>query len=100
MSGGSYNYLYIWASDPQQLVSRRADLEAMADRLAELPYAKDAAQETKEILALIDQVGDQIAARGRVIADVWHAVEWWDSADYGEDKVREALAAYLDARAS
>jgi hypothetical protein len=28
------------------------------------------------------------------LADVWKAVEWWDSCDSGEDAVEEALKKY------
>jgi hypothetical protein len=34
------------------------------------------------------------AVRVRRLATVWHAVEWWDSANSSEDQVHKALAAY------
>lgn len=82
MSGGSYDYLYFHAPD---LGGRRGQLEAMAERLEGLPYAAKAAAATRRILA---DLGDES------LADVWHAVEWWDSADYGEEQVRDAVSKY------
>jgi len=94
MSGGAYEYLYVWAGDLDELIKRRGDLEAMSERLSGLPYAKDAALETERLLAMIQRFEIQVRARGEALKDVWHAVEWWDSADYGEDQVKEALARY------
>lgn len=93
MSGGSYNYLYT-AQDLEDLRSRRYDLEEMAARLAGLGYAQDAARETEELLLLYRQWETRASVRMRRLADVWHAVEWWDSNDSGEGEVRQALANY------
>ena len=93
MSGGSYNYLYT-AMDLEDLQARRHDLEDMATRLAGLGYAQDAARETEELLLLFRQWETRAAVRLKRLTDVWHAVEWWDSNDSGEDAVREALTKY------
>ncbi|MET7687962.1 hypothetical protein ABZT06_08275 [Streptomyces sp. NPDC005483] len=93
MSGGSYNYL-CYMQDLEDLQSHRHDLEEMASRLAGLGYAQDAARETEELLLLLRQWETRAAARVQRLADVWHAVEWLDSSDSGEDGVREALAKY------
>lgn len=85
MSGGAYDYLY-WKVP--ELGGHRGQLEAMAERLEGLPYAADAAAATRRILA---------AVNNEALANVWRAVEWWDSGDYGEDQVREALAKYESA---
>lgn len=93
MSGGSYNYLcHAW--DLDKLLEQEHDLQAMAARLAGLGWAKDAARETEELLVLLRQW--QVAADVRVerLKDVWKAVEWWDSCDWSEDRVRSALAEY------
>jgi hypothetical protein len=95
MSGGSYDYLYtVTRDDLGDIDSRRGTLREMADRLAGLGYAQDAAAETEELLLLLRQW--EVRARVRIerLAEVWHAVEWWDSSDSGEDGVRQALAAY------
>jgi len=92
VSGGSYGYLY-GKSELGEL-EFNPDLPEMAARLAGLGYAEDAARETEELLVLMRQW--QIRAQVRVerLADVWKAVEWWDSSDSGEDGVKAALARY------
>ncbi|MFD0853580.1 hypothetical protein ACFQ07_15190 [Actinomadura adrarensis] len=94
MSGGSYDYLYVWTNDIQQLIARRHHLKAMAERLAGLPYARDAAIETERIAAALERLEIQVTARAEALDDVWKAVEWWDSGDWGEDAVKKALAEY------
>ncbi|WP_329390290.1 hypothetical protein [Streptomyces sp. NBC_01716] len=93
MSGGSYNYL-CHAFDLDDLVRRRGSLREMADRLAGLGYAQDAARETEELLVLLQQWEVRTQVRIKRLEDVWKAIEWWDSSDYSEGDVREALAAY------
>lgn len=94
MSGGSYNYLYLHT---QGLEAQRGDIEAMRDRLQELeaqrvPGAALAARQTRMVLNHLT-----LAERSaQALSEVWHAVEWWDSADYGEDQVREVLAEFKE----
>lgn len=94
MSGGSYNYLYVWADDLGELINRRQDLKDMSERLSGLRWAKDAAIETERILAAIERLEIQLHVRAEPLAAIWRAIEWWDSGDSGEDAVREALAKY------
>lgn len=82
MSGGSYDYLY-WRVP--ELGGHRHQLEAMAERLEALPYATGVAAATRRILEAISD---------EKLADVWRAVEWWDSGDYGEDQVRQVIDEY------
>lgn len=96
MSGGSYNYL-CYASDLEDLVGKQQDLQEMVDRLAGLGYAQDAASESLELLLMLRQLQVHIEARMRRLKDVWKAIEWWDSSDYGEDQVKAALAKYREA---
>ncbi|WP_030757260.1 hypothetical protein [Streptomyces sp. NRRL F-5135] len=93
MSGGSYNYACA-ALNLEDLVGKRGDLREMADRLAGLGYAEDAAKETEELLVLLNQWSVRAEVRLNRLADVWHAVEWWDSNDSSETRVHEALAKY------
>jgi hypothetical protein len=95
MSGGSYNYLgVICIDDLEELLGKESELREMADRLAGLGYAEDAARETEELLVLLRQWRIRAEVRVKRLGDVWHAVEWWDSNDYSEDRVKEALAKY------
>lgn len=96
MSGGSYNYL---AEHPAgDLEARRGSIEAMRDRLAGLeaegvPGAARAHRLTRYVLIHLDLA----EARAQELADAWHAVEWRDSCDWGDDTMHEALARWLAA---
>jgi hypothetical protein len=92
MSGGSYEYL-CW-KQPRELLAKQDAVQQMADRLAGLGYARDAAKETQAFLLTLRQFENRIEAMQDRLSDVWHAVEWWDSGDSGEDGVRAALAKY------
>jgi hypothetical protein len=85
MSGGSYDYLCF-----SEFAEAPEPLRRMAERLAGLPYAAKAAADTAGI---VDMLGEA-ARRAERLNDVWHAIEWWDSGDYGEDEARKVLAAY------
>lgn len=93
MSGGSYNYLCD-AFDLDDLIAKQASLREMADRLAGLDDAKDAAMETEQLLVMLQQW--EVRARVRVdrLREVWKAVEWADSGDRSEGSIQEALATY------
>jgi hypothetical protein len=93
MSGGSYNYLcHVWEAD--EMLAKLNDLLEMSTRLAGLGYAEDAAKETEELICIINQAKVRIVTRMNRLKNVWHAVEWWDSADYSESQVKEALEKY------
>ncbi|MGK5530881.1 hypothetical protein [Streptomyces sp. URMC 129] len=91
MSGGSYNYLYCHVGG---LEAQSGDIEAMAKRLEEMdfPGRHIAAEHTRLILSLFAAA----EALGQRLSDVWHAVEWRDSGDVGDDEVRHALEKYRD----
>lgn len=93
MSGGSFDYLCFNTDD---LSGRRRMVEEMARRLEKLPYASEAAADTRRIIALLDET----QALGEQLADVWQAVEWWASGDSGEEQAQEALTAYRDTAAA
>lgn len=85
ISGGSYNYLYC------QDVGLIPDaLARMAERLAGLPYAGTAAADTAEIVKSLERI-TELADR---LSSVWHAIEWWDSGDRGEDQTRLVVEHY------
>lgn len=93
MSGGSFNYL-CWATDLEDLLSKRSSLTEMADALAEKDYARDAAQETEALRRDLTAFSVRIEVAVKRLSDVWHAVEWWYSGDGNEDDLHEALAKY------
>jgi hypothetical protein len=87
MSGGSYNYLF---TRVRSLGEQRSDLERMALNLEALPWAAQAAAATRQCLTLIDEA-ERLAD---TLSDVWHAIEWWDSCDWGEQDARPKVEAY------
>ena len=91
MSGGSFNYLYCKSIDKLLWTE---DLKRMADALAELGYAQDAAKATHQVILSIRRAQAEIEAGVEALSGVWKAVEWWVSCDWGEDSVKEALAEY------
>ena len=92
MSGGSYNYLCHVSAD--ELMVKQNDIQDMADRLAGLGYADDAAKETQFLLLAVRQYENRITASIDRLNKVWKAVEWWDSSDGSEDGVKTALEDY------
>ena len=94
MSGGSYDYLCY--KDSAQLLGGEADddLQEMADSLAKLKYANDAAKETQDILLTIRQSRNRIESSVARLSGLWHDLEWWVSGDSGEDEFKEALEKY------
>lgn len=90
MSGGSYNYLCNAYAD--DIMSRVETMREMAGRLDDV--CPKAAGKTREILAIYRELDQRIDE----LRDIWKAVEWRDSCDWGEDQLAEAAAEY-EARA-
>lgn len=103
MSGGSFNYLarqYDVDGAAGVIAARQGDLLRMAHALESL--CPEAAEETRVFVSggtvgqrcrsLVD-AADRHAQR---LAPLWHAVEWFYSSDYGQDRVDEAVAAYRE----
>lgn len=101
MSGGSYNYLH--SRDAGDLMgdgSAICDLQDMADRLAGLGWAADAAKDAFDLIAIVRTQKTRVDAALARLEPVFHAVEWWDSCDWSEDRVRDALSMYRGEDAS
>lgn len=93
MSGGSYNYL-CYASDLEDLLAKRSDLAAMADRLNTLSDTEDVFGETEDLRLMIIAVERRVSVYLKRLAPVWKAIEWWDSCDWSEETFRKVLAEY------
>ncbi len=70
------------------------ELQQMADRLAGLGYADDAARDTLQTLVEVRQARSRIQARLDRLCEVWRAVERWDCNCGSERVVRAAIADY------
>jgi hypothetical protein len=90
VSGGSFNYLcHRDASD----VFTDDELRRMAAALSELGYsAKEPAERTMALLRKREEIQQEIDA----LRDVWQAVEWRESCDWGEDQMWVAIGRYLE----
>jgi hypothetical protein len=101
MSGGSYNYLH--SKDAEALLTNSADAEElkfMAARLADFGDAGQAAralaleihQDVENLRAQLEKIDDKM----RRASAVFRSVEWCDSLDSTEVRVRESLEAFND----
>ena len=93
MSGGSYNYLFMQLSDDVYDFSALAEMESMASRLIELGYV-DAGKETLHLKYTIEQSMARTEVMLERLADVWKAVEYYDSSDSGIERVEEEIKKY------
>jgi len=97
VSGGSYNYLCHVADieGPLKLVDRQHDLESMRDALA-AEGAEDAAKATEALREELAALEKQFTDKVHELANVWKALEWWHSGDWGEERFREALETWRE----
>lgn len=94
MSGGAYNYLCF--KDPAEIAAAHEVFREMANRLAEICPDSSAARDTTAMAVRLETLIHDINELGCRAREVWRAVEWRASGDYGDDQVREAVAAYAD----
>jgi hypothetical protein len=79
--------------DPQQLIESEEILQEMSDWLAREGY-KEAANGTQSLIEEIRIFINRIEAKAESLQDVWKAVEWYSSSDWGKDSVDEAVENY------
>lgn len=93
MSGGSYNYLC--DRDARDLVGDwYSTLQEMSEDLHSVFPNTKADIHTDELVRLIGHLSVEIERRSKALQDVWHAVEWWRSCDYGYGEVDVAVKLY------
>lgn len=91
MSGGSFNYLY--CRDIDELMNNTSDLEEMRDYLISYGY-EDIAKDTQRLIEYIKSAECVIGTLKDMLEPVFHAVEWYESGDYGKEKMIEVLEKY------
>lgn len=91
MSGGSFNYLY--CKDTDELMSNTSDLEEMREYLISYGY-EDIAKDTQRLIEYIKSANCVIGTLKEMLEPVFHAVEWYESADWGKERMIEALEKY------
>lgn len=91
MSGGSFNYLCYREVD--ELINSQDDLESMRNTLIKYGY-EDIAKDTQRLIEHIKSARRTIETLGNMLEPVFHAVEWYESGDYGEDTMIKILEKY------
>lgn len=99
MSGGSFEYLY--RREAYELLSefQFEMVESMALELAKADGG-DAAIATWELIGALKTIKRTLIdldVSTEALREVWHAMEWWQSNDIGEDGFEKALATYREA---
>jgi hypothetical protein len=86
MSGGSFNYLF-----SRELIDS-SDINEMATAILKLANGTQtkAWKDTFSILQKVQEIRDLQVK----LHDVWHAVEWYHSNDYGWDQAVETILEY------
>ena len=91
MSGGSFNYLCY--RDTEALFNRLSDLEDMRESLIQYGY-EDIAKDTQRLIEYIKSAECVIGTLKDMLEPVFHAVEWYESADYSKETMIEILEKY------
>lgn len=91
MSGGSLNYLCY--KEPAQLFDHINDMEAVEAVLLSEGY-DDIARDVRRLIEYVKTAENRIGVLHDNLKDVFHAIEWYNSADYGKDTMLEAFKKY------
>lgn len=91
MSGGSLNYLY--CKEPAELFERIYDMEIVEDVLLREGYC-DIARDVRRLIEYVKTAENRITVLHNNLKDVFHAVEWYISADYGKGTMLKAFEEY------
>lgn len=91
MSGGSFNYLYL--KEVPELMASVTDIEDMSDICIKKHYY-DVAKDLTRLAEYIRSAETRISILHKQLRDVMHAIEWYESCDYGEDDLEKAIVKY------
>ena len=91
MSGGSLNYL-CYAEVPD-IIGRTRDMEDVEHTLIRLGYT-DIAEDVRRLIEYCISASIRIGVLAEQLNDVFHDVEWYDSADIGKETLIERLEQY------
>lgn len=97
MSGGSLNYLYIKEDEHLFEPQTVDDLETAAAVLVAKGYM-DIAKDVLRLAEYIKSATIRVSTLHEQLGDVLHSVEWYLSADYGDDTLRRHLEEYRAGR--
>jgi hypothetical protein len=91
MSGGSHNYL-CYAEMPD-IVGRTADMENMERILIEEGYT-DIAKDVRRLIEYCKSAEVRVGVLFEQLHEVFHDIEWYDSADIGKETLCKTLENY------
>ena len=97
MSGGSWNYLFCKDIDELMNGSSTELLQDMVDRLNSAGF-KDVAKDTQRLVEYIKSASIRIETLFETLSPVFKAVEWFDSGDWGKDRVDKAIEEYRNGK--
>lgn len=90
MSGGSFNY--VSSKSVEELITSYDD--DVRDMIRELIIhgAKDVADASEALRQDLRRTSESLADRLNALQPIWHALEWWQSGDWGRDRFDEEVA--------
>lgn len=93
MSGGSLNYLCY--AEPRELFGHIDDMEQVEAVLLSKGY-NDIARDVRRLIEYVKTAENRLEVLHGNLGDVFHAVEWYLSADYGEESMLAAFNKYRE----
>ena len=91
MSGGSLNYLCY--KEPEELFHYIEEMEMVEQELI-CQGAQDIARDVRRLIEYVKSAENRISVLSEQLNDIFHAVEWYQSADYGENTLQEHIEKY------
>lgn len=91
MSGGSLNYLCY--KEPEELFHYISEMEEVEQVLVR-EGAQDVARDVRRLIEYVKSAEVRIGVLSKQLNDVFHAVEWYLSADYGRDNLLTHIEQY------
>lgn len=95
MSGGCRNYLCF--AETGDLLNRISDMEQMEEDLLKLGYA-DIARDVRRLIEYCMSAENRIGVLFEMLEEVFHDVEWYYSADIGEERLKKTLEKYREGK--
>ena len=91
MSGGSLNYLCF--AEPTELINRVGDMEEVEAELIRRNYL-DIAKDVRRLIEYTLSAHNRISVLQENLNEIFRAVEWYHSADIGEDSLIKRFDQY------
>ena len=91
MSGGSFGYLY--CKEPEELFNQVGYIEDMSEIALKLGY-EDIALDLTRLAEYIKSAKIRVTVLQEQLKEVMRSIEWYESADIGEDTLKEKFEKY------